>query len=209
MNSPERVASPLRAALVLAVFAALTSGAVALVKHHSSERIAANQKQAREQRLAQILPQHVYDNRPGEDHVLVSDPLLGMTPQPVYRARRAGEPAASGIQVTAHNGYNGDIVLLVGVDRRGNVLSVRTLRHRETPGLGDGIDITRDDWITSFDGISLAAADAAWAVRRDGGQFDQLSGATVTSRAVIGAVRNALLYFDRHRNWIFSTPGEQ
>ena len=107
------------------------------------------------------------------------------------------------IQATTKRGYNGTIVLLVGVDVRGEVVTVRVLRHSETPGLGDGIDRDKDDWISGFDGTSLAMVPGAWAVRRDGGEFDQLTGATVTSRAVVGAVHDALVYYERHRQAIW------
>ncbi len=86
----------------------------------------------------------------------------------------------------------------------GDVLAVRILRHRETPGLGDAIEVDKGDWITRFDGASLAAPARAWAVRRDGGEFDQLTGATVTSRAVLGAVHGALLYYARHGEELFA-----
>ncbi|MDH3713155.1 MAG: electron transport complex subunit RsxG [Gammaproteobacteria bacterium] len=203
MDNPERSGRLLHAAIVLAVTAALTTGSVVLVKQLTTTRIAANEALARQQRIAQILAAHPYDNVPGDDRIAVTDGLLGRTRQPVHRARRGGEPVASVIQVTTGEGYSGSIVLLVGVDLQGKVLAVRTLRHRETPGLGDAIEIAKHDWITRFEGASLAAPGDGWSVRRDGGRFDQLTGATVTSRAVVGAVHNALLYFDRHGERIF------
>jgi len=206
MNDPERSVSPLRTAVVLAVFAALTTGTVALVHEHSAARIAANDARARRQQVAEILPAQAHDNIPHEDRITVTDELLGDVEQPVYRARRAGESIASVIQVTASDGYNGRIVLLVGIDAQGKVLAVRALQHRETPGLGDAIEMGKDDWITNFDGASLAATRGAWAVRRDGGEFDQLTGATITSRAVVGAVYDALLYFDLHSDTLFTMP---
>lgn len=200
--------SPLRAALLLALIACVAGSVVALVKLHSNERIMANEQRAREQRVTQILPPQSYDNQPADDRLLADDTLLGKAPQDVFRARRAGEPMASVIQVTTDRGYNGRIVLLVAVDLRGTVLGVRTLNHRETPGLGDGIDIDRSNWIEQFEDLSLMSPDYAWRVRRDGGQFDSLTGATVTSRAVIGAVRNALIYFEHNQGRIFTPPGE-
>lgn len=209
MDSPDPSVNPLRSALVLAVFAAVATGLVALVHEHSAARIAANQTQAQTDRLMQILPLQQYEEVPGENHMPLVEGLAENVPQPVYRAWRAGKPAASAIQVTASDGYNGGIVLLVAVDIGGEVLGVRTLRHRETPGLGDAIDIAKGDWITRFDGRSLGTQQNAWAVRRDGGQFDQLTGATVTSRAVVRAVRTALVYFESNRERIFSTHGER
>ncbi len=209
MNAPGHVRDVLRAVLTLSTFAAVGAGGVALIKELSAARIAANEAQALQRRVAQILPAHAYDNVPGDDRIAVVDRLLGSArEQPVYRARRGGEPAAGIIQVTTARGYNGRIVLLVGVDTRGEVIAVRTLHHRETPGLGDAIEIDKGDWITGFEGASLAAPPQAWSVRSDGGAFDQLTGATVTARAVVGAVHNALLYYDRHREQIFAAePG--
>jgi Na+-translocating ferredoxin:NAD+ oxidoreductase subunit G len=128
--------------------------------------------------------------------------LLGTTAAvPVYRARRNGETIAIVIAPVAPDGYSGSIRLLVGIDREGRVLGVRVTAHKETPGLGDAIDKRKSPWILGFDGKSLQDPPAArWAVRKDGGDFDEFTGATITPRAVVGAVAGALVYFERHRD---------
>ena len=113
--------------------------------------------------------------------------------------------------MVAPDGYSGDIHLLLGVDPDGRVLGLRVIRHRETPGLGDYIERRRSDWILGFDGRRLGEPEAArWAVRQDGGDFDARSGATVTPRAVVKAVRRALAGLDAHRAVLFpGTPSPQ
>ncbi len=127
----------------------------------------------------------------------------------VYRVFSAGAPVAALFVVSAR-GYSGPIRLLVGVDVSGTVTGVRVLGHRETPGLGDGIEIEKSDWITQFAGRSLGdPVVTGWAIRRDGGEFDQLTGASVTPRAIVNAVRDTLLYFAANEERVFVTPQDQ
>lgn len=196
----------LRSGLLLALIAA---GGVALLSgiHLATEdRIAAQERRVMEQQLARVLPAGRYDNDPLEDVLVIEDaPSLDAGgPVLVHRARLGGKPSAAVLRVTAPDGYNGDIVLLVGILADGTVSGVRVLRHRETPGLGDPIEARRSDWIERFRGRSLGdPAPAAWAVRKDGGDFDQFTGATITPRAVVGAVKRALQYFEDHREALF------
>jgi Na+-translocating ferredoxin:NAD+ oxidoreductase subunit G len=144
-----------------------------------------------------------------EDVVLVRDPELLGTPGQVsvYRARQRGRPVAVVISPVAPVGYSGPIRLLVGILADGTLSGVRVVSHRETPGLGDKVELERDDWILGFDGRSLGDPPVSrWAVRRDGGVFDQFTGATVTPRAVVRAVRDALVYFEAHRDELFAAP---
>ena len=114
-------------------------------------------------------------------------------------------PIALVMATTAPDGYSGSIRLLVGINIDGSLSGVRVVAHRETPGLGDAIDEDRSDWIRIFDGKSLQdPPEERWAVRKDGGAFDQLTGATVTPRAVVKAVRQALLYYREHQQALFS-----
>src|SRR5690606_27069458 len=113
------------------------------------------------------------------------------------------------LTVTAPNGYGGAIRLLVGIREDGTVAGVRVIDHRETPGLGDGIEIEKSDWMTDFEGRSLGDPPVQrWRVKKDGGEFDQFTGATITPRAVVTAVRNALIYFRTHRQALFELPGD-
>jgi electron transport complex protein RnfG len=125
----------------------------------------------------------------------------------IYRLFAEEKPVAALIAVTARDGYAGPIRVLVGIEYDGTVTGIRILEHRETPGLGDRIVSTRSDWVFQFDGHSLGNPDVTgWALKRDGGQFDQLTGASVTPRAVISAVKETLIYFDVHRDEIFAAP---
>jgi electron transport complex protein RnfG len=196
---------------LLALFAVLGAGLVAVTEDATRERIARNEREYLLRSLNDVLPADRYDNTLFEDTIAVVDPELLGTPDPVtvYRGRRDGAPAAVILAPVAPDGYSGPIRLLVGIDYDGRLTGVRVVAHRETPGLGDGIEAERSDWIRGFDGRSLEQPPLeAWAVRRDGGRFDQFTGATVTPRAVVKAVRNSLLYFGRHRQALFApAPG--
>lgn len=201
-----------RSGMLLALIAAGGVALLAGVDRLTAERIRAQEVRVLRERLAQVLPPEVYDNDLRKDQVSVRDPAFFGHGDPVrvYRARRAGQPAAVIMQVTAPDGYNGDIRLLVGIYHDGQLSGVRVIRHRETPGLGDPIEARRSDWITRFAGRSLGdPPPGGWAVRRDGGEFDQFTGATVTPRAVVGAVRRALEYHQAHRDELFALPAEE
>lgn len=197
-----------RAAALLVGFAVLGAVLVALTWDATEERIAANEQEFLLRSLADVLPAG-YDNAVLEDAITVTDAELLGTPEPVtvYRARRDGRPVAAVLTPTAPAGYSGPIRLLVGVRADGTLSGVRVVAHRETPGLGDKIEVERNDWILGFAGRSLEdPPPARWAVERDGGVFDQFTGATITPRAVVSAVRDALIYFERHRDALFAAP---
>jgi Na+-translocating ferredoxin:NAD+ oxidoreductase subunit G len=202
---------PLRAALTLTIAAAVAVGAVALVHDIAEPRIAANERAQRVARLAAVLGTARYDNDLLGDVILVRDPeRLGTDDRvPIHRARLDGRPVAALIETVAPGGYAGAIRLLVAVGADGRLLGVRVLAHKETPGLGDAIDERKSDWILSFTGRSLGdPAPGRWKVRKDGGDFDQFTGATVTPRAVVGAIQDALLYYQSHRQQIFALPAD-
>lgn len=209
-HSDSRVkARPLRTALLLGAAAVMTVGVVAVVHDLAGPRIAANERAQRVADLAAALGETRYDNDILEDVVWVTDPdLLGTDePLPAHRARLTGQPVAVLLTTVAPDGYSASIRLLVAIRADGRLLGVRVLAHRETPGLGDGIERRKSSWIESFAGRSLADPPLErWKVRKDGGDFDQFTGATVTPRAVVGAVRNALLYFEAHRTQLFEAP---
>ena len=119
----------------------------------------------------------------------------------------ARRPVAVLMIVTASGGYNGDIRLLIGIDTDGRVLGVRVISHRETPGLGDPIELEKSDWILGFNQKSLRQPEPpGWAVKKDGGQFDQFTGATISPRAVVKAVHNTLKYFAENQQSLFELP---
>ncbi|RFA24595.1 electron transport complex subunit RsxG [Alkalilimnicola ehrlichii] len=196
------------ATALLAGFASVGTGIVALVHHTTAPRIAENERQTLLARLHEVLPPAAYDNALEEDHLVLRAPGLGGTePVTVYRARYQGEPVAAIFSVPAPDGYGGPIRLLIGIDTDGRITGVRVLTHSETPGLGDAIEVQRSDWIEAFTGRSLNdPPPQRWRVRRDGGEFEQFTGATITPRAVVRAVYQTLVYFDTHREKLFTAP---
>lgn len=169
-----------------------------IVREVTAPVIAKAEKQNLLNTFNQVLPTSLYDNNPLEDQTTINDSallkLLGTKePVTVYRAYQQQRPAGVIFSATATNGYSGNIVLLIGITASGEIAGVRVLKHAETPGLGDKIELSKDDWILSFNGLSLSAENQNdWAVKKDNGQFDQFTGATITPRAVVGAVKNAL-----------------
>lgn len=198
-----------RSAILLGLFALVGTGLVATIFTSTEERIAEAERAFMLRSLNAVIQPASYDNDLFTDMMMVSSPeLLGTTePVPVFRARKAGKPVALAIIPIAPEGYVGPIKLLVAIRVDGTVLGVRVLSHHETPGLGDAIEEKRSDWILGFDGHSLSNPEGkAWRVRRDGGKFDQFTGATITPRAVVKAVHNALKFYDRNRDRLFEQP---
>lgn len=200
----------LRAAAVLAVAAVMAVALVSLVHERAQPSIEASRRARQLAELTAVLGDVAYDNDPLTDTVLLHDPELLGSEQPLtaHRVRRGGTTIAVLLNAVATEGYAGPIRLLLAVGVDGRVLGVRVLEHRETPGLGDAIESRRSDWLLGFDGRSLADPPAdRWEVRRDGGEFDQFTGATVTPRAIVKAVKNTLLYVKEKGNALYA-PAE-
>ncbi|NOR35662.1 MAG: electron transport complex subunit RsxG [Woeseiaceae bacterium] len=198
--------SIIKTGLTLAVIAAICTALVALTFQATRERIAANEKALLEQSLQPALAGTFYDSGVSESRLVLPSPhgLPGNEPAVVYRVFAEGEPVAALFAVTARDGFSGPIRILVGIAVDGTVTGVRILRHRETPGLGDKIESARSDWIFQFDGHSMGDPVATgWAIEVDGGEFDQLTGASITPRAIIKAIRDTLNYFETHQDAIF------
>jgi electron transport complex protein RnfG len=198
--------SIIKTGLTLAVIAAICTALVALTFQATRERIAANEKALLEQSLQPALAGTFYDSGVSESRLVLPSPhgLPGNEPAVVYRVFAEGEPVAALFAVTARDGFSGPIRILVGIGVDGRVTGVRILRHRETPGLGDKIESARSDWVFQFDGHSMGDPVATgWAIEVDGGEFDQLTGASVTPRAIIKAIRDTLNYFETHQGAIF------
>lgn len=194
----------LASTILLTLFGISGAGLVAFVHSTTDERIAANERQALLAQLNAIVPADQYDNDLATDTLTLDASALGQQPVTVYRARRDGEPVAAIFNLTAA-GYAGPIDMLVGIQTSGELAGVRVVSHTETPGLGDLIEAERADWILQFEGLSLGNPPAEqWGVKRDGGEFDQFTGATITPRAVVGAIKRALLYFRDHRQALFA-----
>jgi electron transport complex protein RnfG len=197
-------------ALILGLFAVAGTGLVALTHDGTAERIAENERQSLLRSLHQIISPDAHDNDIYNDTIAVIDPLLG-TNQPVmvYRARLGKLPVAAVLASIAPDGYAGTIKLLVGINYDGSIAGVRVVSHKETPGLGDAIEAERSDWILGFNGHSLREpGEERWKVKKDGGIFDQFSGATITPRAIVAAVRNTLRYYQNNREALFAADEE-
>lgn len=170
--------------------------------------IAKSEAEARMALFRQILPESLHDNDLLKDvkKIPAGGELGNRDETEAYRARLSGQPSAVILETTAPDGYSGDIKMLVALRADGEIVGVRVLAHKETPGLGDYIDIGHSDWIKkNFDGQSLAKTpDDAWKVKKDGGTFDYMTGATITPRAVVKAVHKTLQYFAAHRDELFA-----
>lgn len=199
-------------AVILLLFAITGTALVAFTYENTRDRIAANERETLLRKLHALIEPARHDNNLFEDTISVRNQALFGTADPVaiYRARMGSRPVALVLPTVAPDGYNGKIKLLVGINYEGTLAGVRVIAHKETPGLGDGIEIERSDWIYGFDDKSLDnPATSRWQVKKDGGHFDQLTGATITPRAVVGAVRESLIYYRKHRDSLFGTPENQ
>ena len=198
-----------KSGVTLAAIAAICATLVATTYRLTVDRIAANELAYLERSLLPALGDVRFDGSITAAKLVLEPPheLPGDDAAIIYRAFSGGAPAAALFAVTAPGGYAGPIRVLLGIDVTGNVTGVRILEHRETPGLGDGIEPARSDWVYQFDGRSLTDPTVEnWELRVDGGEFDQLTGASVTPRAVVKAIRETLLYFDAHQAEIFDMP---
>ncbi|WP_330926270.1 electron transport complex subunit RsxG [Candidatus Sororendozoicomonas aggregata] len=191
-----------RSSISLGLFSLVTVGLTALTYVLTKDRIADQVRRYEARVLMEILPESTHDNRLQDTTVTVPPSSLLSTkkPQKAYIALKNGQAVAVILHATAPDGYNGRIDLLVGIRRNGTVAGVRVVSHKETPGLGDKIDTKVSPWIFSFTGKSLLNPTTdGWAVKKDGGQFDQFTGATITPRAVVSSVYRTLEYFKAHR----------
>jgi electron transport complex protein RnfG len=195
-----------KSAAALGLVAVLGTALLAAVHQLTAGRIEAQERRVVEQQLGQILPASEYDNDLLHDTIELQDEAYFPRGQVVtaYRARRDSRPVAVIFRFKAVDGYSGDIHLLAGTRYDGTLAGVRVVTHRETPGLGDAIEVEKSDWVLGFNGASLRdPGPGGWAVKRDGGQFDQFTGATITPRAVVDAVRSALEYYRLNRERVF------
>lgn len=201
----------LRSGATLAGIAALCTALVAFTYQLTDERIAANEQAWLEQNLRPALSGLTYDSGIGASKVTIPPPhaLPGSAEALIYRVYSAGAPVAALFVVSARDGYAGPIRLLVGIGIDGRVTGIHVLEHRETPGLGDLVESSKSDWAAQFTGRSISDPVATgWAIRSDGGNFDQLTGASVTPRAIVKAVRQTLEYFAENRDTVFAMPAD-
>ena len=206
-----RSESPLRrTALAGVALAAIAATVVLVLADRATEaRIARNERAWFLAQLTELVPPGSYDNDLLEDRILLTAPATFGTRSAVavYRARRDGRPVAAIFRTVAPDGYGGPIQLMVAVRYDGSLTGIAVLAHRETPGLGDAFEPQRSNWLESFTGKSLGdPPEEDWTVRKDGGAFDQFTGATITPRAIVHAVRRTLEYFQRDRDAVFAEP---
>ncbi len=197
----------LRAGGLLGLAAVIGTALVATTYIATHEKSVENEREFLMRSLTAIVPESTFDNDIFNDTITVVSPRLLGTPNPVtaYRARRNGAPVAVVLTPIAPDGYNGNIKLLIAIRFDGSLGGVRVVAHRETPGLGDDVEIERSNWITTFNNYSLDNLNASrWRVKKDGGAFDQFTGATITPRAIVKAVYQSLQYFASNRDALFA-----
>jgi len=198
--------------MVLAFFAAITSLAIGWTYLSTQSQIELAERRAEARQLMEIFPEDTHDNELVDDTFVLEaeTSLLGLRQERQgYRVRQAERVVGVILPATARDGYSGDIRTLVGVRSDGSVAGVRVVAHKETPGLGDKVDLRKSPWILGFNDRSLDnPALSQWSVSKDGGAFDQFTGATVTPRAVILATRRALEYAELNRATLFETPAD-
>ena len=183
--------------VILGVFC-LGFGALLAVTNSITEKdIAARALEDKLNSLSQVIPDSVHDNNLVKDSITMkNDRDKEIT---VYRATKEGKVTGLAYEIYG-SGYSGEIKLMLGVDAQGKVLGVRVLAHKETPGLGDKIDVKKTDWILRFTDLSLGNPPVdKWKVKKDGGQFDQFAGATITPRGVVRAIKEGLEFFNAHK----------
>ena len=183
--------------LILGAFCLGFGILLAITQNLTADDISTRAIEDRQASLSQVLPNGIHDNNPVLDTVnLKNEEGKDVT---VFRARKGNEITGLAYEIYG-SGYAGEIKLMLGVDPTGKVLGVRVLAHKETPGLGDKIDTKKTDWILKFTGLSLGnPLEEQWKVKKDGGQFDQFSGATITPRGVVLAIRKGLDFFTAHK----------
>lgn len=206
-DNPSRfMTSPSNGIVFVAMAIAVVAGLAGLAEL-TRQRIESNRQAVLRQQVVSLLPPGSYDNDVLADRIWVRSPdRLGTDePVPLYRARLAGRPSAAIVQSVAPDGYGGPIVLLVAIGYEGQILGVRVLAHQETPSLGDAFARPGSTWLANFAGRTLSGeVRETWTVRKDGGDFDQFTGATITPRAIIKAVQRTLEYYNVNRDRLFA-----
>ena len=212
----ELLVSIRRNAVGLGLFAIVTAGAIAAAQVGTHDMIDHNMRMAEARALNEIVPADQYNNDLLSDVITIdsqyNQQLLGPLPEgsQIHIARNDGIPRTLILPVVAPDGYTMEIGMLVGVNVDGTIAGVRVVSHRETPGLGDRIELKKSKWILAFDGKSLGnPGEDQWGVRKDGGVFDQFTGATITPRAVTGAVKHALMFFETHKQKLLDAAAAQ
>ena len=194
--------------LLLGAFALVTTAILAFTADITQERIANAEREAQQRALFEIVPRTKHNNDMLTDTLKVPESAwtgLGLkSGGDIHVARHSDETIAVIIPAIAPDGYSGDIRMIVGINADGSIAGVRILDHHETPGLGDKIELKKSPWVLNFNDKSSRAPELSqWKVKKDGGDFDQFAGATITPRAVVNQVRRVLEFVDAHRDELF------
>lgn len=200
-----------RTAVNMLFFAVIGTAVLAATFMLTHSRIAQSEEAEKLKLINQVVPSSLYDNDMVKDTLtLPANEQLGTEQDSIaYRGRLNGQPSVVVLEVTAPDGYSGKINMIVAISQAGAITGVRVVSHKETPGLGDYIEIAKNKWITLFDNATHTRyGEDAWRVRKDGGQFDYMAGATITPRAVVKAVHKALHYFEDNRAALFAATAD-
>jgi len=191
---------------ILAAFAIVCTAIVGIINETTKARIESQEQQQLLNILHSIIAPERLNNEMYQDCLTITDTELGtLIPQTVYLAKYNDKPVAAAITNIAPDGYNGNIELIVAINYDGTISGVRALKHQETPGLGDKIELRKSNWVTNFIGKKIESeTDSQWKVRKDGGMFDQFTGATITPRAVVKSVKKTALYFAKNKQKLFT-----
>lgn len=191
--------------IILAFSAFVATALVVFTYALTKDRIAEQKQLQKLKSLNEVISKNLHDNSLTQNCTLISDANFSLTPMPAYIATLNGKTTAIAIETIAPNGYNGEIKILLAIDNFDQIIALRVLEHNETPGLGDKVDLSVSQWVHSFVGKTLSSQeDKLWAVKKDGGLFDQFTGATITPRAVVNASRKALWYVKQNREKILA-----
>ena len=198
-----------RNAFLLTTFAIVCTACVAIVNVFTKPVIALQEQKALLKTLNQLIPEELYDNDIFASCFMINDDkLLGKGQlQPVFIAKKDRRPVALMLETSTFRGYAGEIKLAIGIYENGQLAGVRVIHHSETPGLGDKVQSNKSNWVFAFTGKSYQASqNKRWEVKKNGGDFDAFTGATITPRAVVLAVKDALIYFQTNKQALFNHP---
>ena len=203
-----------RTAAIMLAFTLVFTALMAGTYQATAPLVAASALAEKLRLIGEVLPTSLYDNDLLADAItLPPQQALGLDEGTrLWRARKSGAPVALVLEAAAPDGYSGRISLILAVDADGRLLALRVTAHKETPGLGDYIDPKKDrnkarPWITQFSNLGFDSVSRdKWRVKKDGGRFDQMSGATISARAVTNASGRALAWAAEHRDRLFALP---
>lgn len=187
--------------LILGAFCLGFGMLLVLTNSFTKDDIALRAVEDRQNSLAQVIPDSIHDNNLATDTLTLKNDQGGEVI--AYLSTKEGKVTGVAFETSTNTGYSGLIKVMLGVDPDGKILGARVLFHKETPGLGDKIEVKKGDWILRFTGLSIGNPPLEkWKVKKDGGQFDQFAGATITPRAVVKAIREGLQFFDANKTKI-------